>query len=360
MSVRSPVLVLIVIVGLAMTCFSSESLAQESEPKKASVTVAVKDYASLEEASEAAHKFYKAQKYAEAKALFSELCGLQPGRWPWRYNLGCAQLRLKNLDEARASFAKVEEGSQRRSLRFKARYNLGQTAFLRGAPKTEGKQQYKPAEVREMVRALTESAAHFRRALLLEPKDADAARNLDWVRALLQQVRSKLNKQENKQRQQSQQQKSMEDLKQQQEQQAKANQSKSQSQQQAKAQQQQLSQQTEAMKQQQQPGSEARKSLEEAREHQQKAEQAMERQDMDEAARQQQQAAEALQRAVEQKKSESKSKAKKAGEDEGEQQSSLDEAAKRALADEKKARQKRQALLRKLQRAGIKPVERDW
>jgi tetratricopeptide (TPR) repeat protein len=94
-----------------------------------------------------------------------------------RYNLGTSLLRLGRHDEARPHLEAAARARTHGDIRFRAAYNAGGTDLQ---PVAGGRV---PAEQRR--ERLTRAIRHYRGALLINPKDADAKWNLELANRLL-------------------------------------------------------------------------------------------------------------------------------------------------------------------------------
>ncbi len=94
-----------------------------------------------------------------------------------RYNLGTALLRLGRHDDARPHLEAAARARTSTATRFRGAYNAGGADLQ---PVAGGRV---PAEQRR--ERLTRAIGHYRRALLLNPDDADAKWNLELANRLL-------------------------------------------------------------------------------------------------------------------------------------------------------------------------------
>ncbi len=184
-------------VGLALLALVIEALLPERRRQARGRGAAVLLLVALVGAGGPAHAESTAKKVARASARAAEgkldealkvLLDAQvddPGNPAIQYNVGVVQERLGHHDEARKALEAVLSGPDA-SLRARAAYNLGNVAYA------EGK--------------LDEAIERFKRALELDPNDADAKKNLEIVRDEL-----KRRIEENKKRQQEQQQQQKQD-----------------------------------------------------------------------------------------------------------------------------------------------------
>jgi Ca-activated chloride channel family protein len=110
-------------------------------------------------AESSADEMYRNGQYAEAEKEYARLDMDHPREIRFRYNRGCAAFRNGKYKEAQAAFASVLRRTQDPALRFKALYNLGNTAFKQGD--------------------LEAAAANYKKALAADPGSEDARHNLE-------------------------------------------------------------------------------------------------------------------------------------------------------------------------------------
>lgn len=122
-------------------------------------------------AAEKADGLYAEGKYREAARAYQQLDMDNPGDLRYRYDRGCAAYMAGDLDEAKAAFLSVVRRSTGDDMRFRALYNLGNTAY----------------------RQNDFSAARdaYLDALKVRPDDADARENLELSLKALKQQQSK-------------------------------------------------------------------------------------------------------------------------------------------------------------------------
>jgi Ca-activated chloride channel family protein len=89
----------------------------------------------------------------------------------FRYNRGCAAFQSGNYQDASAAFSSVIKRSRDSSVRFKAAYNLGNTAYKQGDFAT--------------------SAARFKEALAANPGDEDTRYNLELALRAIEKMKQK-------------------------------------------------------------------------------------------------------------------------------------------------------------------------
>jgi Ca-activated chloride channel homolog len=110
-------------------------------------------------AAEHPDESYRQGKYKEAMSGYEKLDLDHPKDITYRFNRGCAAYQLKDYQRAQAAFSSVYARAQDNSMRFKAAYNLGNTAFQAGDLQT--------------------AVQYYKEALRLNTQDTDARYNLE-------------------------------------------------------------------------------------------------------------------------------------------------------------------------------------
>lgn len=144
---------------------------------------------------------YKKQKFAESIPLYQKALEQDPNNPKANYNLGNAQFRNQDMDEAVQSFDKAFNTSAEVPLRERAVYNKG--------------------VVFSKQKKLMESIDAYKTALKLDPADEDARVNLQ--KALLELKKNQSNQQQQQDQKQQQQQKKQQQQQKPKEQQSKFN-----------------------------------------------------------------------------------------------------------------------------------------
>lgn len=128
------------------------------------------------------NRHYRAGDYRRAAEAYGRALADGDSSAAVRYNLGTALLRLGRLDEARPHLeAAARARATRGPIPFRAAFNAGSAEL---APVAAGRV---PDE--ERVPRLARAIGHYRRALLLQPGDADAKWNLELAQRLLDRER---------------------------------------------------------------------------------------------------------------------------------------------------------------------------
>jgi Ca-activated chloride channel homolog len=110
-------------------------------------------------AAEHPDECYRQGKYKEAMSGYEKLDLDHPKDITYRFNRGCAAYQLKDYQRAQAAFSSVCARAQDNSMRFKAAYNLGNTAFQAGDLQT--------------------AVQYYKEALSLNTQDTDTRYNLE-------------------------------------------------------------------------------------------------------------------------------------------------------------------------------------
>ena len=110
-------------------------------------------------ASEDPDELYRLGRFAEAEKIYSDSDMDNPKDLRYRYNRGCANYQGSDYKGATASFSSVLRRAKDSKTRVKAAYNLGNTAFKQGD--------------------FASAAAHYKRAILIDPESENARFNLE-------------------------------------------------------------------------------------------------------------------------------------------------------------------------------------
>jgi Ca-activated chloride channel family protein len=210
---------------------------------------------------------YKAGEYKKALRQYKYLLQEQPDDPRLHFNAGAAAYRSQQFDEAEKHFDEALK-SPDLELQEKAYYNRGNTRYWLGDQQ---------ADPQKKTAAWQEAVKDFESSLKLNPADADAKHNQDYVRQLLEELKQ----------QQQQRNKSDQDQKQdqqQQQQQASQQEQQNQQNQQSQNEQQQQQGQQEQQQAQQQPQPEEQNQPSESRQPEQQQQQAAEQNEQEQQA----------------------------------------------------------------------------
>ena len=112
-------------------------------------------------ASEDPDELYRLGRFAEAEKIYADSDMDNPKDLRYRYNRGCANYQGADYKGAMAAFSSVLRRAQDSRTRLKAAYNLGNTAFKQGD--------------------FASAAAHYKKAVLIDPESENARYNLEIV-----------------------------------------------------------------------------------------------------------------------------------------------------------------------------------
>jgi Ca-activated chloride channel homolog len=127
-------------------------------------------------------RLYKKGKYKEAESSYEKLDLENPKNISYRYNKGCAAYQLKDYKKAQEAFISVYQRSKDDDMRFRAAYNLGNTAFMAGD--------------------MQSAVSFYKEALRTKPGSGDARNNLELALRKMKEEEEK-KKQQQQQNQQN-------------------------------------------------------------------------------------------------------------------------------------------------------------
>jgi len=110
-------------------------------------------------AAEDPDELYRLGRFAEAEKIYADSDMDNPKDLRYRYNRGCANYQGSDYKGAMASFSSVQRRAKDSKTRLKAAYNLGNTAFKQGD--------------------FASAAAHYKKAILIDPESENARYNLE-------------------------------------------------------------------------------------------------------------------------------------------------------------------------------------
>lgn len=134
---------------------------------------------------------YEAGKYDEAQAEYQRLLERKPDDARLQYNAGAAAYQADKFDEAAKHFG-ASITSPDLDLQQRAYYNLGNSLYR------IGDQQ---AELPKKMQSWEQSIKQFESSLKLNPQDADAKFNLDFVKKRIEELKQQQQQQQQKQNQ---------------------------------------------------------------------------------------------------------------------------------------------------------------
>lgn len=126
-------------------------------------------------------ELYRQGRFEEAESIYAELDMDQPRDIRYRYNRGCAAFQNSDFEGAAAAFTSVLRRSKDNETRFKASYNLANTAFKQGDLKS--------------------ALDHYRQAIITDPENEDVRYNFELtLREIERQEKQQQENQENQSR----------------------------------------------------------------------------------------------------------------------------------------------------------------
>ena len=139
--------------------------------------------ASLHDAVSTGNRLFKQEKYDDALRTYVDAQVEHPEDPLLKYNIAASHYKMKNYDESLKMYQEVAATARDVALEQKAVYNAGNALFRLGR--------------------LEEAVAWYTKALELDPKDADAQRNLEFVREEIKRRINDAKKNEEKQQAQN-------------------------------------------------------------------------------------------------------------------------------------------------------------
>ena len=144
------------------------------------------------------NELYAAKEYTEAINKYNEALVEKPGAVEPTFNKANSYYRLDDLGEAIDLYQEVAAESKDMSLVAKAKYNLGNCLFQRGAKQRD-------SDLNKAVEDMEKSISYWRGVLDIEPENEKAARNIEVARLTLKDLLDQLKKQQEQQKDQQQQ-----------------------------------------------------------------------------------------------------------------------------------------------------------
>ena len=238
--------------GLAILLLALESLWPETrrQPKLALILLFLFPLGAFGSPG-TAYKKYQAGNYAESLAEYERLARERTNDFRLQFNAGAAAYQSENFKKALGYFNQATLSPDLR-LQQQGYYNSGNTYFQLGTEETD---------IAAKKKSWQQAITNYSHSLKLNPKDQDAANNLQFVQQQLQMLEQQQKEQQQQQDQQNQNQKN-EDKKEDQQQQNKNDQKNQQDQQQKDQQQQNQSDKQDQQKQQEQQKSQDQKQQE--------------------------------------------------------------------------------------------------
>ena len=136
---------------------------------------------------EKGNRLYREQKYEDALKHYDQALSTQPDSAVINFDAGTAQYKTNEYQKANASFEKSLI-TQDKALEAKANYNLGNSRYMLGLTKEN-------SDLAGAVQLLEGTLNNYKRAMELVPKDQDAKVNYEIVEKKLKELKEKLKKQ---------------------------------------------------------------------------------------------------------------------------------------------------------------------
>jgi len=141
---------------------------------------------------------YAEGQYNEAINKYNEALVEQPVAIVPKFNKANSYYRLDDLGEAIDLYQEVAAESKDMALVTKAKYNLGNCFFQRGAKQRD-------SDLQKALDDMKTSITYWRDVLELDPENAKAARNIEVARLTIKDILDQLKNQQEQQKEQSQQ-----------------------------------------------------------------------------------------------------------------------------------------------------------
>jgi len=144
------------------------------------------------------NKLYAGGEYTEAINKYNEALVEQPAAVEPKFNKANGYYRLDDLGEAIDLYQEVAAESKDMALVAKAKYNLGNCLFQRGAKQRD-------SDLQKALDDMKTSITYWRGALDIDPENEKAAKNIEVARLTIKDILDQLKKQQEQQKQQGQQ-----------------------------------------------------------------------------------------------------------------------------------------------------------
>ncbi len=143
------------------------------------------------------NRLYGDSQFAEAVNKYNDALVEQPQAVEPKFNKANSYYRLDDLSEAMDLYQQVAAESKDMSLVAKAKYNLGNCYFQRGAKQRD-------SNLQKALEDMQTSVAQWRQVLDLDPQNKKAARNIEVARLTIKDILDQMKKQQDEQKQQQQ------------------------------------------------------------------------------------------------------------------------------------------------------------
>lgn len=138
-------------------------------------------------------------KYSDAINKYNDALVEQPQAVEPKFNKANSYYRMDDLGEALDLYQEVAAKSKDMSLVAKAKYNVGNCFFQRGAKQRD-------SDLQKAVEDMKTSITYWRQVLDLDPKNEKAARNIEVARMTIKDILDQIKKQQEEQKNQQNQQ----------------------------------------------------------------------------------------------------------------------------------------------------------
>ena len=144
------------------------------------------------------NQFYADGQFTEAINRYNEALVEQPAAVEPKFNKANGYYRLDDLSEAIDLYQEVAAESKDMTLVAKAKYNLGNCLFQRGAKQRD-------SDLQKALDDMKTSITYWRGALDIDPENESAAQNIEVARLTIKDILDQLKQQQEQQKQQGQQ-----------------------------------------------------------------------------------------------------------------------------------------------------------
>jgi Ca-activated chloride channel family protein len=128
-------------------------------------------------------------RYTEAINKYNEALVEQPQAAEPKFNKANSYFKLDDLGEAMDLYQEVAAQSKDMNLVAKAKYNLGNAFFQRGVKQRD-------SDLQKAVEDMKTSITHWRQVLDLDPKNEEAAHNIEVARLTIKDILDQIKKQQ--------------------------------------------------------------------------------------------------------------------------------------------------------------------
>ena len=155
--------------------------------------------ASARDAVRQGNQLYADGRYSEAINKYNEAEIEQPGAVEPKFNKANSYYRLDDLGRAIDLYRQVAAESKDMTLVSKAKYNLGNSFFQRGAKQRD-------SNLQKALEDMETSITYWRGVLEIDPQNEKAARNIEVARLTIKDILDQIKQQQEEEQQQQQQQ----------------------------------------------------------------------------------------------------------------------------------------------------------